>query len=152
MATKTQPKTEQPKAPEMRLLKKISVSTVCGKIEDKTERALLHVYGVTHGVKQGQSDYGPWISFVGNFAAVNLETGEEFRAGKLFLPEIAEIMLHSQLAEADSVQFAFEIGIIESKKSAIGYEYTVKPLVKPQENDPLLAMKKQLLLAGGTEE
>lgn len=129
----------------MNLLSKISMKTIGADVEASKEGpiALAHVLGIAKGVKTGQSTYGDWTAFVGSFEAVNLETGEIFRAGKCFLPEIATSLLAGALTDAETVQFALEIGA-RPAKNAVGYEYTVTPLIGPSESDELSMLKKAL--------
>ena len=139
-------KSEQTIAPS--LVKKISTASVYGKIsnEDKVSpKALYRVFGVTAGVKTGETQYGTWTAFVGEFQAVNVETGEVFNSGKCFLPEIVESGILVQLAQAESVKFAFEIGIKPNEEVAIGFEYTARPLLQPQENNLLSSMAQEVL-------
>jgi len=147
-----------PTAKPPQLVKKISAKTVCSKIDKPTEPvALFNLYGVAHGIKTGDSQYGAWTAFIGNFEALNLKTGERFLSGAAFVPGVVEQLLLSGLTaaqEADanaSIQFALQIGVkpaMGSKPSTTGYEYTVTPLVDIQANDPLAALKNQLAQIG----
>ncbi len=128
------------------LLSKISVATVFGKVKKpEAPVGLVRVIGIANGVKTGQSQYGDWTAFTGDFKAFNLENGKEFRAGKVFLPAIAQNLIEGALANADaeSVQFAFDIGIKPADTQA-GYEYTVTPLVEARDNDPLAALEEKV--------
>jgi hypothetical protein len=150
----------------MELVKKLSAKSVVGNpmsviraaMKDAHDRApqegdsapLYRVYGVARGVKNGQSNFGEWTAFKGEFAAVSLETGEQFRSGELFLPEVAEALLIGPVKDGDGsgVQFAFEIGARAVKDRAddknLKYEYTVRSLVELSKEDPLAQMASTL--------
>ena len=136
------------KSQEASLVKKISTATVYGKItnEDKVKpKALYRVFGLAAGTKTGSTQFGDWSCFVGEFQAVNLETGEIFNSGKCFLPEIVESGILAQLSQAEGVKFAFEIGIKPNEDLGIGYEYTAKSLLQPQANNFLEQMAQEVL-------
>jgi hypothetical protein len=46
----------------------------------------------------------------------------------------------------EGVQFAFDVGVKPTKdrQGKDSYEYTIKPLVEAQDNDPLAILEKQL--------
>ncbi len=127
------------------LVSKISVAKCHGKIdmENLPKTPILRVFGVARGTKNGTSQFGQWTALVGDFAAVNLESGEEFRAGVCFMPETALGLVEGALAGSpDGVEFAFDFGVKPSaKEPKTKYEYTVKPVVKVRENDQMTALK-----------
>lgn len=149
------------------LVKKISFKSVVGKPDmqiveipntdnpdkmDKVARAVrkeyMRVYGSVSKTAIVTSDYGESTKFIGDFRAINLETGEQFSGGELFLPTTAEIFLSNFIKglgdEFTSVAFAFDVGV-KPANTAVGYEYTVKPLIEQdEEKDPLAAMFKSL--------
>lgn len=138
----------------MELVKKISVASVFGDVAKNLKgadgkiqtAALMKVYGVADGTKAGQSNFGEWVAFTGNFEAVNVNNGEIFRSNIVFLPEPAHSLLLGTLQRAGenaSVQFGFLIGVKASSKGSLGYEYTTQPIVEQTENDPLLALREQ---------
>lgn len=143
----------------MRLLKKI---TVKGVLEKKPTAALLGavntfaimtVFGTATSCKAekhefGDGNFSEYNRFRGNFSAVRVSDGEEFRSGTLIMPDVAGDALAGVMMDLEegkaSVQFAFFIGI-KTSESPIGYEYTAEPLTEPEEHDPLRVMRKQLL-------
>lgn len=155
----------------MQLVKKISVATVVGKVPtvivavptfgddgkpvlDKAnapvmenvkraiEQPLMRVLGLANAIKTGNSAYGGWIAFMGQFEATNILTGEVYRGAALHLPDTAADLLAPVVKKADGadVMIGFDIGVKPSN-TAQGYEYTVTPLTKPSENDALAALK-----------
>lgn len=132
-----------------KLVRKISPKAVCGKVTAPTEKKkqLYVVMGQTHGIKLGQGDNGPWCAFLGNFEAINTATGEVFQSGQCFVPKAVEDMLVGSVKAAQgddenaSVQFALEVGVEQDERSATGYVYYVKNLVKTAAADPLAALR-----------
>lgn len=142
-----------------KLVKKLSIATVIGKVptevrtitnadgkEEKVvrgiEQHLVRVVGLADGFKTGNSNFGPWLSFSGMFEATNVLTGELYRSANVFLPDVAGEMLLPVVKAANGAQvtIGFDIGA-KPFNNAQGYEYTVTPLTKPAENDPLSALK-----------
>jgi hypothetical protein len=145
----------------MQIVKKLSSKTIIGNvltaftIDEKTKQpvigelvALFSVVGIANTIKTGTSTYGDWQSFKGTFEATNLLTGEVFRAGELFLPEVAENMLTGPVTQHGEVKFGFEIGARSVKDRTndqiVKYEFTCKPLLDTAENDPIAALKAEL--------
>lgn len=143
----------------MKLLKKISIATLIGKVPTEIkevknaagvvekvavaiEQSLMRVIGLTNGMKTGNSNFGAWLSFSGQFEATNILTGEVARGANLFLPDVAGELLAPVVKAADGndVVVGFDIGV-RPAGNAVGYEYTVTPLTKPSENDALGALK-----------
>lgn len=135
----------------MGMIKKISTKTVLGNVkaivqdlkEGEKTRAMM-VVGVAKGVRTGESTYGPWVSFKGQFKATNLLNGEVSVSGECFLPDIASNMIEAQLADADSVEFGFDIVIKYDDDARDKYVYEIEPLFEPQENDPLLLLEAKI--------
>jgi len=117
-------------------IRKITVKTVCGKVDfeevmEKKQMDLMAVYGVARAMNPGASELGPYVSFLGDFRAVNVKTGEEFASAKIILPKILE----EQLAGAGpggekekEIKFAFHLGVKYDPSAATKYVYTYRPL------------------------
>jgi hypothetical protein len=112
---------------------------------------LAHIYGRAGDTKVVENKEAGTTSdaLLGQFEAVNVETGELYRSAKLFLPNIAQQLVVAEvkrlLAEGGAdVDFAFEIISVPSTKSAVGYEYQVKSLLKPNAADPLEQMRLKI--------
>ncbi len=136
----------------MKIIKKVSASTVIGSPKDLRRLAesgegksvdIMRVVGVAIGVKSGMSQHGEWVALRGNFSAVNIETGEEFRGSTLYVPDEITDMVAAQLSAATSVEFGVMIGVKESDL-VIGYEYTVTPLMDSGESDPIAALNARI--------
>ncbi len=73
---------------------------------------LADVYGVATKAKPGQSDYGGYVAFLGQFRAINLETKQVFESSKCILPRFIEEELYGALGdsgESANVTFAIRI-------------------------------------------
>lgn len=127
------------------LVTKLSVAKCHGKLDMKNlpKGPILRVLGVARGTKTGTSTFGQWEALTGDFVAIDLTTGEEYRSGVCFMPTIALGLVTGALAGSpDGVEFAFDIGVKPSAKEPDSkYEYTVKPVVKVKENDQMSALK-----------
>lgn len=104
------------------------VALKVGKQEDRLEAGRIHTF------------------FQGQFEGINLDTGEVFSSGKLYLPgglsEQFEAFLTKAL-ETDpktQVQFGFEIAS-QKATNPIGYSYVAAPFHKPEKNDALAALR-----------
>lgn len=138
------------------ILTKISVGKIFGaalkqkRLELGEKRELMRVYGQATNFKTGSSTYGAWVKFIGNFKAVNLETGETYLSGAIFLPQTVSEMLFSVLKDGGNTEFAFDIGVIGTA-TLVGYEFTVKPLIKANLSNPLKMLEERLGLMPSTQ-
>src|SRR5712692_5487556 len=122
MEEESKPKVKDKSTP----LRKITVKTVCGGdnedfkgelleklMKDRTKPiVLMRVWGTARRLKPGESDNGPFVKFLGAFRALNVETGELFRAPVVLLPKFLEDELAGAMGSGDNVQpveFALEV-------------------------------------------
>ncbi len=131
----------------MQSIRKISIAKVVGEVEkpaDSKAVPLMIVAGTAIGTKEGSSDFGPYIGLKGEFAAVNVGTGERFVATICYLPEPALLPVIVELEKEGvrSVAFSYLISAIRNK-TPVGYEYTAEPTTEPKESDPLQALLDQ---------
>lgn len=135
--------------------KKLSVATVCGKVDAKkvlnsaTPIKLMRVIGQAVGTKTGTSNFGEWVSLVGQFKATNIKTGEISEASTLFLPDVALLPLQVALAQGDTrgVAFAIDLYVKQSTNSKPGgsvYEYSFENVLPPADNDPIAALEAKI--------
>ncbi len=145
----------------MALIKKLSVKSVCGNIkkmvasdEIKEPTPIMRVFGMASRVLTGESDFGPWVAFIGQFKAINLLDGTEYQSGKAFLPDVASDLLEGAVSssEAGSVEFGFDILAVPDEESATGYIYQADPLIKPAEDDTLLRLEQNLNPPAGEKQ
>ena len=113
----------------------------------KSKVALARIYGVATGVKIKTDTKGDTFEAItGTFEGVNLETGEIFRSGLLFLPGgIHETLTVHAREDGAAVRFGLEIFAIPAT-NPIGYSYSAKSLL-PQDaaaQDVLADMRDQI--------
>jgi hypothetical protein len=146
MATKRQAEPEW--------VRKITVKSVTGGITPDVFEKLVKVknirlmtlYGIAGSGKPKMTDYGESIGFLGEFEAVNIQTGEVFRSMKAYLPKALEEMLYGILStggDGARASFACEIGVQYDPDAATKYVYSIKPLVNPVAGDGLELLKAQ---------
>ena len=142
-------------------IKKLSVSTVYGKIDLKTvlnrdaPLPIMRVYGQAVSQKRGESAYGPWVALLGQFRAVPINAdgvlGEPHDAATLHLPDVALTPILVALASGPTT-FAIELQVQKASNGKPGgspYEYAFKHLLAPAESDPLKVLESQMLAAPG---
>lgn len=132
-------------------LGKISVKNVCGELkgdrkpkEGEGTKMLMRIIGNARGTKVVATAFGESIGFLGNFRATNIDDGQVFQSGTLFLPELATNLVAPMLAENQEVAFAFDIGAVYKASSATEYEYVVIPLIDQGGVDPLADLVSKL--------
>jgi len=111
---------------------------------------VLRVWGIVSNRQDGSSQFGSYIKFSGEIAAMNLITGEEARSQALLLPAVGEAVVATLLDRAvkngATAQVALEI-TVEYNNSAKGgtkFAYGVKPLMEFKGDDALSEMAKSL--------
>lgn len=131
---------------------KISTAKIVGKIDPTViptnGQRLMRTIGIASGFKTGKSTYGDFTCFTGSFECERISDGKVFVGSRLFLPPSVTDMVYTALqsnidkesGEMGAVEFAFEIGV-KKASNPIGYEYTVKSLVKAAGADPLAALR-----------
>lgn len=117
--------------------------------DEKEKYPLARIYGIANGVKvqEDRLQAGKMHTyFVGQFEGINLDTGEIFTSGKMFLPgglsEQFEAFVRKALDEdkKTGIQFGFEIAS-QRATNPIGYTYVAAPFHKPEKNDALAALR-----------
>lgn len=147
--------TAEVKAGEVEVQNKISAKTILGKVKRYEAATPLYVViGIADGVRSGESDKGPWEGLTGQFEATviapdHANNGKRFYGTQLFLPKSGHELVAARLREyaksestaGQSVQFAYQVGFKPSEAAPIGYEYTVKPILKAGGADPLAQLR-----------
>ena len=111
---------------------------------------VMRVWGMVHAKTPGVSQFGSYIKFSGEFGALNLVNGEEFRSQNLLLPQVGEAVVNSLFERAAKDGGVAEVGLdvcVEFNNSAKGgtkFRYVVKPIVEFKGDDALSVMAKRL--------
>jgi hypothetical protein len=132
-----------------KIIKKLSVKGVCGKPvppANGESKDLMNVIGNCQRTKVVTTTFGESVGLQGLFKAINLETGEAFRAGTAYLPDVALDLILGEMAKKDveSVDFAFTIGIVGDSELPTKYFYIAKPLLEASESDPIAAIEARM--------
>lgn len=112
--------------------------------------SVLRVWGIASGATPGVSQFGNFMKFTGEFAAINLITMDEARSQALLLPGVAEGVVASLYNKAakdgGSAQIGIEVAVEEniSAKGGTKFRYIVKPLFEYKGDDALAEMAKTL--------
>lgn len=153
-----------PPIPRAKFLRKISPKTVMDEVgvdlmnlpRPVQARVLYDLFGSTNRVKQGQTDKGPWVAFLGEFQAVTPD-GEIFDSGKAHIP-VMEDILFMALAKAQeedaksTVNVALRIAIKPApagKPSATGYEFDVQSILPAKQSNTIAMLKQQAAAHAG---
>jgi hypothetical protein len=114
------------------------------------EQNLCAIIGRADSLSMGESDYGAYAKFHGQFEGKNLLTGETLMAGNCILPPVAEALTLAAVAEAQrndknaAINIAFVVGVLDRPLSAVGYEFDVKVLTTATVVDPLAALRAEI--------
>lgn len=112
---------------------------------DGKKVALARVFGIATEVKAKEDAKGQIFEAIsGTFEGVNLETGESFRSGLLFLPGGLHETVTAQLRQGPAaVKFSLEISAIPAS-NPIGYSYSAKSLIPDIGQDALADLRQAL--------
>lgn len=137
-----------------KIINKLSVKAVFGGkgpildkvMGDKTKaHPIVRFLGIATGMKTGEGDNGPWTGLTGQFKGINLDTGEEFRSGVLFMPNVAQDMVIGALmGDTKAVEFGFEVTAQYDEASATSYAFGASPLFESAESDPLKMLESKI--------
>jgi hypothetical protein len=114
---------------------------------------LARIFGTIQNVKVTESKTiagNLEVAFQGNFEGINLESGEVFRSGRLYLPKGISELMEQNLAKYQaqdtnaSVSFAFEIRSVKAA-TPIGYSYEAQAIQSAQKVDELAELRKAVM-------
>ncbi len=139
---------------DVNIVSKLSMKTIRvnpAKFATDSGAPIALVYGQLTGIKDVVDKVrgDVYHALLGSFEGQNLETGERFRSGVLYLPAGIHDMLSASVAKLpeddDSayVEFGLEIRAVKAKNPA-GYSYEAKSLLKPKASDPLEQLRALL--------
>lgn len=138
-------------------LRKITIRTVtsldseqifelANKTRDK-QVPLLRIWGVAKRAKPGSSDYGPYVRFLGDFRALDVQTGALYRSSVAILPKFMEEQLAGAMGTGDNsvaAQFGVEISVKYDGKAATKYVYMDRALLEPEQSNEILALEDKI--------
>lgn len=100
---------------------------------------VIRVAGVAMGTDTVTTTYGESAFLVGSFIGTNPATGEQVKAAKIFLPDVAMLPLAAACRAGNQPQFVVDIYARLDDKSSVGFSYTVEEAVESTE-DPVAAL------------
>lgn len=107
---------------------------------------LAKIVGKSTSTKPYQSAYGEGFKFVGEFLAINQQTGEMVSSSQAILPEYIAKPLGEALKESSSVEFAIMVTVSHSdREGGTGYQFGVVSLMETKITSGMAAL---LALAG----
>lgn len=142
------------------MLRKISAKTVCGDLKEvapkkgEKNKSIMRVFGHARRAElvAGNDGFKDSYKFIGQFGAVNLTTGEEFRAPVMYLPEPYQSMLASEVqareakGDASVVTIGLDLALkYVGEKTKTGYEYVTVPVFEAEGEDPLAAIRDEAM-------
>lgn len=142
---------------EINMVSKITVKTVkCKPAKAKAEERrvpMMRCFGIASGLKTVVAANGDvHTAITGDFKAQNIETGDTFVSGVLYLPAGIHDLLQSAvdggLDKNDKpvyrpVKFGLDIYAVPSTVPA-GYSYEATPIIEAQEDDRLAELAQAL--------
>jgi hypothetical protein len=136
---------------EIITLTKITIATVNAspiliKREDCTSEPLVRIAGIARSLKPGvnKTTGESHTALVGEFAATNLSTGQEYTSGLCYLPSGIQDTINSAIQDGQTnIEFCIELRAVKAKNPA-GYSYQAVPLTQVAAASPLDKFKKFL--------
>lgn len=147
----------------MRIIKKISIKTVCGDpfelMGNMKHILLMVVIGEVTEAKLYKSDKYkdantglPSESYrlIGQFRAQNVQTKEKYQAAECFLPAVAANLIHGAFESGkrcgiNYLQFGLHIGCRYNANVACRYEYYAESLIPMEEaGSPFKAIEQKI--------
>lgn len=133
-------------------LRKIMIASVFGKITLKAladaKDGIIQVaviWGVIACVKPGESQHGTYVRFIGQFRAMNLETGQCFKSPVCLLPRFIEEELAGGVTDSSgNVEFAVRIFAKLDEDAATKYVYMSEPIIEAKESEQLKALEAKM--------
>lgn len=126
-----------------------AAATVTKLANNKGEPLFIgRLIGIATGVKEGASNYGEWVSLIGDFVKTAPD-GEVTRAMQAFGPDMVILPVASALkGGAGVVNVAVDVYAVLDEKSPVGFSYRTDNVIAETEESP---MQRLLALAQGKQ-
>ncbi len=111
------------------------------------------VAGVAKRVITGESGFGQWNGFRGEFIGRNEIDGKAYRSGKVFLPKEFTEELQMSVEVTDKAtgevgyrdtEFAVKVWVVEDEQQQAGYFYEVENLKKIETSDAAVRLAGEI--------
>lgn len=155
------------------LLKKISASNLMGVVAKLVRETMevgdtkiaYGVAGICDSLEEGTGTLGDYTAFCGEFDAINYVTGETFSAPKVYVPNVLEARLLTDLKDmrgackemekktvvalSATIEFAYTVAIKrlpDDEKGGVSYAYVTTPKTEMKENARIKHLSAMLQL------
>lgn len=144
---------------EVSLISKITMRTIKtqpAKHASDEGTPIAVIFGMASGIKEVVDKVRGDVfhALTGQFEAQNLETGEVFQSGVLYLPagihESVEASVQKLESETDYVAFALQMKAVKATNPA-GYGYQAVNLMAAKAVDPLASIRGELTIPAATK-
>ena len=141
--------------PDTSMIGKITIRTInvipAKSVEVGKSTPIARIFGMASGIKQVVDKVrgDTFESITGQFGAVNLQTGNAYESGVLYLPKGIHDMIEAAVrsipkdAPSSTVDFALEIRVVKADNPA-GYSYEAVNLIPAKVVSPLEELRKQI--------
>lgn len=141
-----------PRAARQTPLRKLTVKACfpvkVSELAETGEKLIGRIAGSATSTRTGATQYGPWTSFIGQFAAVSQDTGEIFVAPEAFVPgPLGDELIagYKRALEQDAsavMQFSVEVYVRKNARGGdgAGYEYIVRSALPWQSTSPAIEL------------
>jgi hypothetical protein len=132
------------------IIKKLSIKGILGTLdvpEEGETKVICRLMGIAKGAKTVTTTFGESTALLGDFAGINTETNEVFRAPVMYAPAILIDMLLPQVEQGNSIEFAFDVTVTGDKTVAVKYRYGLQTVIAPAQDDPMLKLMEKVAQA-----
>lgn len=128
-----------------KMLKKLTPKSIIGDVkklskqyESGTIVPLYDLVGVVDTFETGESNYGPWTAFKGDFAFTShLNPDDSGEAKKAFVHEPVLSYLLDAVTNNEAVEFAITVSLRVDDELPTGYEYVCESMIDVKPNTRL---------------
>jgi hypothetical protein len=121
------------------MARKITMKELCdGNVGKAPEGFVGRITGTACDVIHGETQYGPWVKFKGDFLGQD-RNGKKYISGYCCIPEPASGLISGQLIDEDTheVQFSFDFYKVIDESSSTGYVFKTEAVLEVQQSNLL---------------
>lgn len=122
-------------------------------LKDGEQKLVATIAGVAKKAKKGESDYGEFTKFIGEFVAVNRITGEQFKSSTCFLNGDLLDQVESAIQSVDKatgevyyndVEFSANVFVVRDNSIETMFFYSTQPIRKVAASNALLTLINEI--------
>lgn len=113
------------------------VKKMVAKGELTSGQGLYRAIGVVEGIRTGNSSFGDWVGFTGDFEMINMLNGEIYRGSQFFPDNTTTETIKNKMVSigaGETIEIALECAIDIDDKYPTGYAYVVRPIIENAAN------------------